>query len=342
MSVGEQRRDTAPEPDTALGTTAHRPVEIVDVALLRDGYSPRLDGIDPGRVAQLAEITDELPPIVVQRSTMRVVDGMHRLQAVRRRGHTSIRVRYFDGSNEDAYILAVRLNVVHGLPLPLRDRQAALARVLRSFPHWSDRRIALVCGVSPGTVAARRRRSGDERLHVNVRIGSDGRRQPRSAAAGRLAAAEFIRRNPDASLRTVARHAGISVGTALDVRRKVAHGSPGPDPGVERPDPNTPAAVLRGAAARIEQLTRDPSLWGSEHGRAVLRLASATVGLMKRSAALADGMPDHSHQSLRDVARACALGWNQFGDRLDGSEPVAPTPDDAGRTPPGGEGEQKP
>jgi hypothetical protein len=53
-------------------------------------------------------------------------------------------------------------------------------------------------------------------------------------------------------------------------------------------------------------------------------------------------MPDHSHQSLRDVARACALGWNQFGDRLDGSEPVAPTPDDAGRTPPGGEGERKP
>ncbi|MFE6306561.1 ParB/RepB/Spo0J family partition protein [Nocardiopsis sp. NPDC057823] len=320
MSTRE-RRSAAPDP-----VLARLPVETARVALLRDARSPRLDGTDPARVARLAEIVDELPPIVVQRPAMRVVDGMHRLQAARSRGRASIRVRYFDGSDEDAYILAVRLNVSHGLPLPMRDRLAALSRVLQAFPHWSDRRIAATCGVSPGTVAARRRRSGDERLHVNMRIGSDGRRQPRSAAAGRQAAAEFMRHNPEASLRVVARHAGISVGTALDVRRKAAHGPTCPDPGGDRPEPDAAAAVLRDAAARVEQLARDPSLWGSEHGRAVLRLASATLGLTKRSEELADGMPDHARRALHDVARACALVWNRCGDRVGGAGAAAPPP----------------
>lgn len=314
-------------PDPALATDLRRPVELADVAALRDGYSPRTGGIDASRVAQLAEIVDELPPIVVQRATMRVVDGMHRLQAARSRGDTSVPVRYFDGSDQEAYVLAVRLNVVHGMPLPLRDRVAALDRILRTFPEWSDRRIATACGVAPRTVAARRQCSSEEKAQVNTRIGRDGRIHPRSVAAGREVAAELMRRDPGASLRTVARQAGISVGTALDVRRRLARGAgaTGADPAATapRPDPDAPSAVLHSAASRLEQLARDPSVWGSEHGRAVLRLASATVGLMRRSAAVADSMPGHSRQSLRDVAQGCVTGWKQFSERLDSADDQA-------------------
>src|SRR6267154_2609982 len=57
---------------------------LISLDLLKPADSPRLDGLDSRHAQVLAEIEVRLPPILVRRSTMRVIDGMHRLDAARR------------------------------------------------------------------------------------------------------------------------------------------------------------------------------------------------------------------------------------------------------------------
>jgi len=314
------------------------PVELAEIAALRDGLSPRLGGTSPAHTKQLADLADEVPPIVVHRSSLRVVDGMHRLEAARSRGARLVPVVYFDGTDEEAFVAAVRLNAVHGMPLSARDRSAAMERILAAHPHWSDRRIATVCGVAPKTVAAQRRRSADDRHRLSIRIGQDGRRHPLSAQEGRRIATEIMRSRPGASLREVAREAGISVGTAMDVRRKLAARNGAMSPGeagatpppaapadqskvtVARPAGGWPPATGPGseldAGARLERLVHDPSLRYTERGRALLRLASTTLAFITQSDGVAENVPGHCRDSLRAIAEACAGGWQEFGERL--------------------------
>ncbi|MGH8879883.1 MAG: hypothetical protein ACRD0P_21450, partial [Stackebrandtia sp.] len=56
-------------------------VERVRIALLRPADSPRLDGENSEHTQMLAESSEKLPPILVHRQTMRVIDGVHRLSA---------------------------------------------------------------------------------------------------------------------------------------------------------------------------------------------------------------------------------------------------------------------
>ncbi|MGI5215308.1 ParB/RepB/Spo0J family partition protein [Plantactinospora sp. CA-290183] len=333
-------------------------MELAEIAVLRDGLSPRLDGTSPVRTKQLVDLADEVPPIVVHRSSLRVVDGMHRLEAARSRGERLIPVVYFDGTDEEAFVAAVRLNAVHGMPLSARDRTAAVVRILATHPHWSDRRIAAVCGVAPKTVAAQRRRSPDDRNRPSIRIGQDGRRHPLSAEKGRRIATEIMRNRPGVSLREVAREAGISVGTAMDVRRKLAaqNGVPSPAeagakllPAAEagpaarvqstasvlRPAGGWPSATGQGSEltveARLRRLVHDPSLRYTERGRALLRLVSTTLAFIAQSDAVAENVPGHCQESLRAVAEACAGGWQEFGERLGAKEPGTPRAEAAAR-----------
>jgi len=57
------------------------PVTTVPVSALRASQSPRQAGENLEHIRALADTTDELPPIIVRRADMRVVDGMHRLRA---------------------------------------------------------------------------------------------------------------------------------------------------------------------------------------------------------------------------------------------------------------------
>ncbi|MFD0433138.1 ParB N-terminal domain-containing protein, partial [Streptomyces chartreusis] len=96
-----------------------------------------------------------MPPIIVHRDSMRVIDGLHRLRAAQLRGHSTIAVTFYDGTEADAFVLAVESNVRHGLPLSLPDRKRAAVRIIATHPQWSDRKIASVTGISPATVAPR-------------------------------------------------------------------------------------------------------------------------------------------------------------------------------------------
>ena len=184
----------------------------------------RVKGEDIKHIRALAEVADELPPIVVHRPSMRVIDGMHRVRAAMLSGVAYIQALLFEGAEDEAFLLAVRLNVVHGLPLSRADRVAAAVRIIRASPQWSDRAIARAAG----SQTRRWRRSGDatsaEIPHLSDRIGRDGRIRPVSPAVGRRMASDLIAQNPQAAIREIATRAGISPGTARDVRERLRNG----------------------------------------------------------------------------------------------------------------------
>jgi ParB-like chromosome segregation protein Spo0J len=328
-------------------------VECVAITALRPGDSPRLTGQDEEHVRTLAEAETALPPIIVHRETMRVVDGMHRLRAAELRGHEHIDVRYFDGTDEEAFVLAVRLNIGHGLPLTRADRTAAAKRIIALHLTWSDRLIASVSGLSAGTVRTLRKESGDVEAAV-ARIGRDGRVRPTDAAAGRLAASRVVAEHPGASLREIARKAGVSLGTARDVRERMQHGQDplppmqrshmrlasghdGSPETIDRSD-NDQLRGLRDASARWEtnrryfgpeaddripevpeilnSLVRDPSLRFTDNGRRLLRWLSALTVALPTWNEVAPTVPSHSAYMVADLARKCAMEWSKFAYEL--------------------------
>ncbi|HEX9335644.1 MAG TPA: streptomycin biosynthesis protein, partial [Pseudonocardiaceae bacterium] len=194
----------------------------IDTLMLTD--SPRLAGENTEHTRRLADSDDYLPPILVHRPTGWVIDGAHRVRAAILRGQTRIAAQFFDGPMDAAFVLAVRGNIAHGLPLSPADRRAAAERIVRSHPRWSDRAIAAATGLSDKTVRAIRRRSTSETPQLNTRVGRDGRVRPLNAANGRRLAAELIAERPDAGLREIASAAGISLATAHDVRIRLQRG----------------------------------------------------------------------------------------------------------------------
>src|SRR5581483_8110544 len=123
----------------------------------------------------LAESQTQLPPIVVHGPSRRVIDGIHRVHAAILRGEEGLAARIYHGTDDDAFMLAVRLNIAHGLPLTRAERTAAAVRIIRCHPQWSDRMIAITVGLSPRTVAKARHRSTAQSMQSNIRLGKDGR-----------------------------------------------------------------------------------------------------------------------------------------------------------------------
>ncbi|NEE20691.1 ParB N-terminal domain-containing protein [Streptomyces sp. SID7499] len=332
-------------------TSVSEPTEIrrakvvpVPIAALLPGESPRSQGPDQEHVTRLAEVDGPLPPILVRRSDMRVIDGTHRLLAALARGQDTIDVEYFEGSAADAFLHAVAANIAHGLPLSQADRRAAASRIIASHPHMSDRAIARASGLGAKAVASIRRRSTDALPQLNARIGRDGRVRPLSTAQGRWRAAEVMAEHPDASLREVARIAGISPATASDVRKRIQAGelpssvrpeslkpSPGAtDPPADGDEVRVPAQgggqQKAGRTARLsphpgaalEKLLRDPSLRLKEEGRHLLRLLQQNA--LAEWSDLTDAVPPHCGELVGSLARQYAATWLQFAQHLDERE----------------------
>ncbi|MFB9451991.1 ParB N-terminal domain-containing protein [Dactylosporangium vinaceum] len=298
----------------------------VPVADLRGADSPRVNGEDAAHIRLLASVEARLPPILVHRGTMRVIDGMHRLAAARLRGEAVIEVLFFDGSEADAFVLAVRLNISHGRPLALEDRTAAAQRIIESHPEWADRAIAAATGLSSRLVAQVRRQSEAERAGrpTTARIGRDGRIRPTDFAQGRLRAAEIINTDPDASLRSVAKDAGVSLSTAQDVRSRLRRGEdpvPAPRKPARRNVPRQPTPAPETAPradldAMMQGLASDPSLRFSETGRKLLRWMRTRVAYPTEFDRVSDKVPIHSAYIMTRIARQCADEWRQIADDL--------------------------
>lgn len=298
------------------------------LSAVRIGGGPRIGGLDNNHIRSLAEVDTPLPPIIVRRVSLDVVDGAHRVLALKLRGESEVDAVIFDGEENEAFALAVKINTRHGLPLSKEERQAATARLIEMYPSWSDRRISQQAGVSPTTVALIRRCSSVQPEHLHARVGRDGRRRPIDTRPGRQAAAEILKKEPSASLREIARQAGVSPGTVRDVRRRIQagesplttiqqHADAGrtstPAKGIQ-PQTRVPA---KGQRAKIfGSLLADPSLRYSQVGRVFLRSIEATLSASRDWESLAAALPPHCVPFATEVAVECAELWRHLATLL--------------------------
>jgi ParB-like chromosome segregation protein Spo0J len=313
-------------------------VETVALGDLLPADSPRLSGVNGEHVQVLAESVSELPPILVDRRTMRVIDGMHRLRAAALCGVRRIEVRYFDGPGEAAFLTAVKENVRHGLPLSRADREAAVVRILGEFADLSDRAVAAICGVSHSTVGAIRRRATVQDDQLPTRTGLDGRVRPLNSAAGRRAAQRILAERRDASLREIAEMTGISPNTVRDVRERMRRG--------EDPVPSRRHRAGRGGVAlsassvaegdidvreALGNMKRDPSLRFTDAGRRLLRWLDVQAANLEHWQDLVGAVPAYHVSSVASLARRYAQVLEAFAARLDdhGSAEIARSTDTA-------------
>ncbi|MEU4999977.1 ParB/RepB/Spo0J family partition protein [Streptomyces sp. NPDC021622] len=299
----------------------------VPIGWLLPADSPRTKGVDQEYVAALSELGEELPPIVVHEASGRVIDGMHRLAAARLRGEEMIHAHLVEAPEHKLFEVSVRLNSAHGKPLSYREKVAAGTRILMENQKLSDRYVASLTGLSPRTIARLRRSSG-EVAHLNARIGLDGKVRRVGVAPGRQRASELLAERPGAPLREIAREAGISLGTAHDVKKRVLLGE---DP-VPRRSEKAPAPVAKsmnlltepesptpiaGVAQPLQKLRRDPALRLSESGRLLLRHLAIHDVDSQVLADVAANLPPHTTDRVAQLARECAEKWARFAERVE-------------------------
>lgn len=319
------------------GSAGPEPVVLVPVDALSVAESPRIAGSSAEHIQVLAEAPEELPPIIVHRDTMRVIDGVHRLHAAKLRQQEQIAVRFFSGDADDAFVIAVKANIEHGLALSLAEREAAAARIVQSHGQWSDRMIASVSGLSPRTIGQIRARQDGESSQAAGRIGQDGRVRPVDGPARRLLAAQLISADPGLSLREVAGAAGISPETARDVRNRLLQGE---DPVARRAAPRVAQdsgrvgatgqpldkpgagfelsrASSESLALIVERLKADPAIRFTETGRALLRLLHVHLIEVRDWDRIGESVPVHWSTIIAQLAKECAQMWAELADHAE-------------------------
>jgi ParB-like chromosome segregation protein Spo0J len=296
--------------------------EVVELPLSELGLpSLRANGLDPDHVARLAETADRWPAILVRRSDRTVVDGQHRVAAARTLGMDRVRAVFFDGSNDDAYFEFVRRNVGHGLPLSLDERRAAVHRIIRTHPDRSDRGIAALCGVSPKTVARVRHDLGARGAlaPVKTRVGRDGRSRPIDPEGVRERILEELERDPDASLRCIAKKVGASPETVRTVRGRLGLGTAVPET-ERRPafDPDATVLALLTRKQRREATWRtDAALATGAGGEEFVSWFEATSVDDVDAWSYAPGVPLSRTYEVADEARRRAAFWSSFAQTVE-------------------------
>lgn len=302
----------------------------VPVAELAIVDSPRTSGQNQEHLQALAAVDRGLPPIIVHRETMQVIDGAHRLRVAKLRGDLEIPAVFFSGCKADAFVLAVKSNIAHGLPLSLNERKAAAERIIVSHQEWSNRMIASVTGLAPATVAEIRDRCAGHDATDDARIGQDGRMRPVNSAERRRHASELITQRPELSLRQVAQASGISPETVRDVRNRLRRGEDPVPPGsgikrngkaggterrmAEMPRIRPAASKEADYAQVVGRLSADPALRFSETGRSLLRLLHLHFTEIKEWSNIAENIPPHCSAIIAALGRECAQMWEELAD----------------------------
>jgi hypothetical protein len=156
---------------------------------------------------------------------------------------------------------------------------------------------------------------------------------------GRRRAAAIITERPTASLREVAATAGISVGTAHDVRQRIRRGespvrniSPNPErrdeqrafshsdptslsPAEKKPRPQEKPDI--DAQTILQSLARDPALKQTDAGRELLRWLHTHIVDSAEWDPLLGAIPAYRLKSLARLALQCGDAWYQFAHELE-------------------------
>jgi len=286
--------------------------EEIRIDQLRFGLSPRTTATDRDHVAALAAVFTELPPILVQAGSLRVIDGAHRVSAAQLLGRDSIRATLFHGSDVEAAVKAVQCNVAHGKPLTVAERERAVANLLKLHANWSDRRIALVCGVSTRTVVVARARTTIGRPVVaRERVGRDGRARPVDAGALRMRVAQAIEADPEASLRAIAQRTGASQATVRDVRARVERGDDVLPPRLrtvaDRDAPGDPRAP-----DRTSSFAEDHAYRSLSDARKLAEWLDSHLVTDEDWTGFVDAVPMGRIYDTIDAARRCTSSWTRF------------------------------
>jgi ParB-like chromosome segregation protein Spo0J len=314
--IRDDRWATSPPRGEATGSS-------VAISELRTGYSPRHGALNEDHIARLAATPEAWPPLVVQQSTMRVVDGNHRLAAARRLGLVTLPVIFLDAGDDDALVEAIRLNAHHGLPLTLAERRDAARELLRLHPFWSDRSIAKAAGLSAGTVAQLRSVTlleaagckGFEKTKDGIkpvrRTGLDGRSRPVDPQLTRSLVAREVESDWSASLRTIAARTGVSPETVRSVRRSLVAAT-----GEHEPCGGPLPAEVSPSIIHVPPLRRDPAFLSTEEGKQFLKWFLSRDIDLDEARRLADTVPLGRVYDVIDEAQARAAAWNSFASYL--------------------------
>ncbi|HEY4332550.1 MAG TPA: ParB N-terminal domain-containing protein [Ilumatobacteraceae bacterium] len=289
----------------------------MQVDALRAGPSPR-EGLNLRHVGTLAELDGSWEPILVNRRTMEVIDGRHRLAAAKNLGHRTIAVTFFDGSDAEARLEAVRVNVRHGLPLTLSERNSAARNLLALFPSWSDRQMGGLCALSPRTIARiRSEQPAPEATIVSFpsgvtdkRLGKDGRQYPVAAGAQRIEIRRVLEEDPHASLRSVAARTGASPETVRSVRKAMCV--------PEQPIMFTLPARVQLDAAPEPRWSADSACSSTAESREFAQWFDDHQLDAQMARQMADAIPLSRVYGVIDEARRRAGIWENFAKTLQG------------------------
>ena len=112
--------------------------------------------LDEEAIERYRDCLQELPPIVVDRETMTVLDGRHRVEAHRREGVETIPVKY-DSCPPHLFIAkAYALNARHGLPVDNEVRDQIIVDLKQGkdgYDPMSEEEIAKTIGITQGRVS---------------------------------------------------------------------------------------------------------------------------------------------------------------------------------------------
>lgn len=305
----------APVAEPEIGT--------ISIVAVHVGPSLRAAGIDPLHVAALAEVAAHWPPIVVNRTDLSVIDGHHRIAAARQLGLRELRVTWFDGSPEDAYLEFVRCNVGHGLPLTLAERRHAARQMLRCYAERSDRAIASVCGVSPTTVARLRKElgpvawPGDGTRDAKGRVGIDGRVRPLNGMALRARIARELAVRPEASLRAIAGTVGASPETVRSVRNELRTGGGAAKYATAASSDAVSMLDVAPAEPCVAQPGEDRAFTDRDGGQEFVDWFEATAVEKLDPWLHVEAVPLSRVYEIADLARCRAEFWNRFAKALE-------------------------
>lgn len=143
-------------------------------------------------------------------------------------------------------------------------------------------------------------------------------------------ACELIKAQPQASLRQIAKQAGISPATVADVRDRMRRGVdpvPPKQRGVapaEASPRRTVTAVRRNGRPKSlpelmsisKSLQRDPSLRLNEGGRVVLRMLDACAAVERERQRILAHVPAHCKGPMSELVHGYAEMWKSFAEEL--------------------------
>jgi hypothetical protein len=286
-------------------------VEQVDLASLRSGDSPRLDGGSKDHAAQWrADV--KVPPIIVHRSTMQIIDGARRAAVALQQHQDTIAVQFFEGSAEAAFVLAVVSNdVTHGVPLSLQERKAAAKRILGMYPDWSDRMIASIAGLTHPTIARiRGNLSTGKTFQLRRRLSRDGKTRPAAPNHPGRGAHKQTSAGHGAGVAHRIEQTERSADAVYGDRAPGASATKPPLPATNVPDPGIARAYVA-----LQRLAADPALH-TDTCRALIRLLRQSLHLYTKVVALSASAPEHCRDTLADAAGAIGDVWARLAREL--------------------------